>query len=227
MYVRIVVKKIIAVIAITMLLTNNVHARHTDRFFANLDLGTIFMNSVSQEYQDNVTKKLNTDTNFLFGVGIGYYMLDTIRADLMFHYMPNNELYIKDSKHVFDTVLNNEINSFTVNLMGDLFPLGPFKLVGGGGIGVAQVKSKLTVSGTEDGQAFLDTYKSKEKTSFTYTANIGLSYDLAQDINIELKYSYRDFNKTDKLVNMDNNTLCIEAKKLKGKAIILTSRIDI
>ena len=206
---------------------SSAQARYTDRFFVTAEIGSIHMEKVMQRYTGGIRENLTSDTNLVIGLGVGYYFLDHLRGDITYQHFSDNKLEIKNSKIVRDTVLKNDLHTATFNLMADILPIGPFKLIGGAGIGVAVVQSTIDSKGELNGVFIHDSFKAKQKVNLSYALTAGLSFDVSQDLNLEAKYSYRNFQKTATFYKTTDNLAKINPKNLRGHIITAGFRVDI
>jgi opacity protein-like surface antigen len=134
---------------------------------------------------------LKSNNDVFFGIGVGYYVMDNVRADLTFdHYVnPTNKGKDNDNdsikvKSMADTLL---LNGFV-----DLADLSVAKIFAGAGVGMSMISAKI--SGTDtNGDTW--TGKLKKKNNFAYAIHLGASTEFATGVNGELTYSYRDLGK--------------------------------
>ena len=76
----------------------------------------------------------------------------------------------------------------------DLFDISVAKVFAGAGVGLAQVKEKITVS--YPAKAYVGSTSTKKKNNLAYHLTLGAAAEVAPGVNAELSYSWRDFGKT-------------------------------
>jgi opacity protein-like surface antigen len=103
----------------------------------------------------------------------------------------------------------------------EVFDASVAKVFVGAGVGLAQVKEKISLSYTR-GDNTLDTISrsAKKKNNFAYSATAGASAELSAGVNGEIAYSWRDFGKTKAAKQADD---AVEPSKtaLKGHQFIV------
>lgn len=137
-------------------------------------------------------------SKYTFGadIGAGYYIMDNIRAELVFN-------------HVFSPKFKNELlktdysaSALMVRAFVDFADLGVAKLYAGAGVGIARVSAKSTV--TAAGAAIpagaqgpllpaQHSIKAKSKNNLAWSAHLGAGFDVADDVILDVGYSYRHY----------------------------------
>jgi len=184
-------KYLVTAIAVSIFATSSAIAADSN-FFVKANAGLSKLNKTSNLKSDN--------TSFI-GAGVGYNIMDNVRADLTFDHFINPSFKAQGSK------IKADINTFLLNGYIELFDISITKLFVGGGAGIAHVKTKSINSVTT---------KSKAGNNFSYAAYIGVSTEFAPSFHGELAYSWRDF-----AVQKDNNP------RLKGHHVAAGIRFDI
>jgi len=140
-------------------------------------------------------KGLKSKNDVSFGVGAGYHVMDNARVDLTFDHFVNPTH--KGKLNGADIKIKGDVNTLLLNGFVDLFDADIAKVFVGAGVGVSQVKAKLsaTVAGVS-----LST-KAKQKYNLAFAGYIGTSYEFTPGVTGELTYSYRDMGKTKKFKN--------------------------
>jgi opacity protein-like surface antigen len=140
----------------------------------------------------NKIQGIKSENSYFLGLGVGYYVMDNVRADLVFdHFFDPKHKGTDDGTNV---KIKGKIDTLTLNGYVDLFDVSVAKVFIGAGIGMAQVDTKLTTTTA----AGTKTYKGKKKNNVTWALHTGASTEFAPGVNGELFYSYRDFGKTKK-----------------------------
>ncbi len=161
-------------------------------FFVKANTGISKLNKIG---------KFKSDNSSFVGAGVGYNLMDNVRADFMFDHFINPTFKMQGRKTKAD------INTFLLNGYIDLFDISITKMFVGAGAGIARVKTKSINSVST---------KSKPGNNFSYAAYIGVSTEFAPSFHGELAYSWRDF-----AVQKDNGP------SLKGHHVAIGIRFDI
>lgn len=194
-------KKLLLVAAATAALSSTALAEgESNMFYVKADVGANMMNKVT----DKATGlKLKSKTNMFLDFGVGYYLMDNVRADLDLTFIVSPQLK-KTGKDKFDASVKSvsvkkkgNIMALLVNGYVDVFDVSVAKIFVGGGVGMAQVKEKITYNGQfTDGSTENVKISSKKKNNFAYQLSLGASMELAPCVNGQLTYSWKDFGKT-------------------------------
>ena len=132
-------------------------------------------------------KGMKSNNNVFLGLGVGYYVMDNVRADLTFdHYVNPNHKGKYDG--VSGTKLKSQADTLMVNGFVDLFDVSVAKVFAGAGVGLSMISTKASATN-------LDSVKYKKKNNFAYALHLGASTEFAPGVNGELTYSYRDMGK--------------------------------
>ncbi|MEN9917695.1 MAG: hypothetical protein RL662_131 [Bacteroidota bacterium] len=172
------------------------------------------------------------------GVGVGYYINNNIRVDLMFEHLKFNfnnqsagfncsddDTVTTGTKSVKRTTSGK---SLMLNGFIDLVDRNSFKFFVGTGVGAVRIKEKinhaLSGSSTTTDQTYTfplitehDT--SKVITKFAHSLMLGTSIQVKPQLNIELMYSWKNFGKV-KHDNLMNN-------QYKGHHFSIATRFDL
>ena len=162
-------------------------------------------------------KGMKSNNNVFLGLGVGYYVMDNVRADLTFdHYVnPNHKgTMTENGKKYPGNKLKSQADTLMVNGFVDLFDVSVAKVFAGAGVGMSMISTKNT-------DPNFDTVKYKKKNNFAYALHLGASTEFAPGVNGELTYSYRDMGKFKK----DDNGNSFGS--LKGHHVAAGVRFDI
>ena len=146
---------------------------------------------------DKIQDAKSTNDVFL-GLGVGYYVMDNVRADLTFdHYVnPTYKISNTDGDVKFTGKVKAHADTLMVNGFVDLFDVSVAKIFAGAGVGMSMVSGKCTDTyNLPDGTTTTDSAKFKKKNNFAYAVHLGASTEFASGVNGELTYSYRDLGK--------------------------------
>lgn len=163
----------------------------------------------------NKLKGAKSENSYFAGLGVGYYVMDNLRADLVFdHFF---EPIHKTTQDGWKGKSKGQIDALTLNAYVDLFDVSVANVFLGAGGGWSQVNTKIELSkaGHESMSA-----KGKKKNNFTWSLHAGASAELAPGVKGELAYSYRDFGKTKK------STSLVETYAFKGHHVGVGVRFD-
>ena len=171
----------------------------------------------------NKIKGLKSKNNVFLGLGVGYYVMDNVRADLTWdHYF--------DPKHkgtasvngvnVSNTKLKSKADTLMINGFVDLFDVSVAKVFAGAGIGMSMIKGKVTAPAQGTVPAISES--TKKKSNFAYAVHLGAATEFAPGVNGELTYSYRDMGKFKK--KKDSN---LSFSALKGHHVAAGVRFDL
>ena len=197
-------KKILLAAATVATLASSCAYAAEDTFYVKGQVGWDKLNKV---------KGLKSKNNVFLGLGVGYYVMDNVRADLTWdHYF--------DPKHKGTTAgipnvkLKSKADTLMVNGFVDLFDVSVAKVFAGAGVGMSMISGKIS---DED-----DSYKIKKKNNFAYAVHLGAATEFAPGVNGELTYSFRDMGKFKK-----NKDSTISAPSLKGHHVAAGVRFDL
>lgn len=143
-------------------------------------------------------------------LGVGYYIMDNVRADLTLDHFINSEFKNSD---LAGSKAKVNVNTLMANGYVDLFDVSVAKVFVGAGVGVARVGGKIT--------GLPVAVKFKTANNFTYAAHLGASAEFAPGVNGELVYSYRNFGKT------KTKVVELKTKDFKGHHVSAGVRFDI
>ncbi|MCC8371186.1 MAG: outer membrane beta-barrel protein [Rickettsia endosymbiont of Pseudomimeciton antennatum] len=236
-------KKLFLVAATGMvLLTSAASFAEVGHLYVKVEGGA---SKLSTEKFEGYNEKIKSNIDGIFGVGIGYYIMDNVRTELTLNFLTNPEFKVSDNIEMFELKMSEQgktkgnVKSLLLSGYVDLYDGGTVKLFVGAGIGMAQVKEKTTgtvtigvgdekVSGTASGS-------SKNTNNFAYQVTIGTSFNLANAIKLDLAYSWRDYGETKpgkinlKIKDMDMNIYSGKASRTpyRGHNLMAGIRFDI
>ena len=203
-------KKILLAAATVATLASSCAYAAEDTFYVKGQVGWDKLNKI---------KSLKSKNNVFLGLGVGYYVMDNVRADLTWdHYF--------DPKHKGTTAgipnvkLKSKADTLMVNGFVDLFDVSVAKVFAGAGIGMSMIKAKVTAPA--QGAAVAISESTKKKNNFAYAVHLGAATEFAPGVNGELTYSFRDMGKFKK--NKDNK---VSLSALKGHHVAAGVRFDL
>ncbi len=195
-------KVLLTAAAVSVLATSSAYAME-DMFYVKANVGWSKLNDYKNGF------KLKSENDVHFGVGAGYHVMDNARVDLTFDHFVNPTFKKKNIGKV-----KGDVNTLLLNGYFDVFSVDAMKVFVGAGVGMGQVKAKMTPSVGANSTA-------KQKFGFAFAGYVGAGYEFTQGVTGELSYSYRDMGKTKKF---DNGS---KAVSFKGHHVTAGVRFDI
>lgn len=198
-----------------------------DTVYGKVSAGGALLNKIT----DSATGlKAKSKTAPLFELAIGYTLLDNVRADLGFTYVASPEFKktggfsngssgsVKHKGNVMALLANGYV---------DVFNMSAVNLFVGAGVGMSQLKEKVTISDAINSGNNASA-SSKNKMNFAYQVTVGTSMEVSPGAYAELAYSWRDFGKTKgKTVTTANNTnVTLGSTRYKGHNVTAGIRFD-
>ncbi len=190
-------KKILPIVVVVSLLSSSAGFAAESDFYVKADAGL-------SKFGDIESAK--SRKNVVFGLGAGYNYMDNVRLDLIFDHYVNPKFKSGDVK------ITGEINTLMLNAFVDLFDISIAKVFVGSGVGLGQIKAKISSHtipviepDVDDGQQQpADVIKNsiaKLRYKVAYSAYFGSSVEFAPGVTAETIYSYRIMGKTSKIQN--------------------------
>jgi len=162
---------------------------------------------------------LKSKENVALGLGIGYNFFSGLRSEIVAsHHLPIEFIDQYDKRdHV-----RASISSLLLRMAYDVMDLDEIRLFAGFGVGAARVKHKTNTSFTGASIPYNDGNSSKPKNNFAYNLFLGSSYQMSDNVFLELGYMYADYGNTNKY----KLTTSIGRIGLKSKNVFLGFRLD-
>lgn len=223
--------------------------------YLKLSAGASKMNKAEEKNNDgDIHVKSNISKSEIspaFTIGVGGYLNDTIRAEVVLDYLNVNfkgdtinsgnivEFYEEGQ---FITNANSSVNrkasiySTMCNSYVDLTVAENVKLFIGGGVGVARITEKFKqtwsgyVAAYDNGGNKIahgdvretTSITSKQKVNFAYALTIGTSVKVTPIVHLEVAYNWKDFGKTKYKKGVDNTT-----NHYRGHVLMAGLRVDL
>lgn len=207
-------KKILLAAATVATLASSCAYAAEDTFYVKGQVGWDKLNKI---------KGLKSKNNVFLGLGVGYYVMDNVRADLTWdHYFdPKHKGTTSvDGVSRSNTKLKSKADTIMINGFVDLFDVSVAKVFAGAGIGMSMIKGKVTAPAQGTAPAISES--TKKKNNFAYAVHLGAATEFAPGVNGELTYSYRDMGKFKK---KKDSKLSFSA--LKGHHVAAGVRFDL
>ncbi len=224
----------------TALLTSATSFAETGGFYLKAEGGATKLNNTKMESENKKESlKFKSKTNAILGLGAGYYAMDNVRAELTLDFLVNPEFtntttenFPSKCQDVTKTTAKGQVMSLLLSGYVDLYDAGFAKFFAGAGIGMAQVKEKLTadLTTTLDGKVVgthRDSATRKPANNFAYQLTVGASANVADGVNVELAYSWRDYGKTNSKNKDKKDTDKISTTAYRGHNLMAGLRFDI
>ena len=238
-------------IAILMLSTSTFAIDGKDRkkdFYLRMNAGVNKINDIKEKIEDtNKSVKAKSQISPVFIIGFGGYINNTIRSDVTFEYLKAGfedcklgikEIVEEGARVSGDYIADREayIYSGMFNTYVDLPVNDQVNFFIGGGIGLAQIKEKISrgvitakkVYNNEGDSAnhYIEDYfaSSKKKNNFAYTLIAGTSVKIwDNNITFEMAYNWKNFGKT-KYKKEDSQSA---SRRYSGHILTVGVRFDI
>jgi opacity protein-like surface antigen len=164
-------------------------------------------------------------------LGVGYYINDEFRAELLYHQEFNNKFTgtrdgLRNPSGKFKRTSKNDLYAlmFGVNMNVIDFDYGNIFL--GGSVGMSQVKEKISndrfasVTNTHT----ITGYTGGQKNNFSYGLGVGADFKISERLHAEVAYRFNDYGKTKSLLT--NGGADIGKTKLKSHNALVGLRVD-
>jgi opacity protein-like surface antigen len=177
-----------------------------------------------------VDLKLKSNTSFTADIGVGYYLMDNLRADLSLGTVANAKLKksIIEDGDAEKAEHKPTIIALLVNGYVDFVDLGMAKIFAGAGVGAASLKEKVSYNILEGRKTRNLTASTKRHYNFSYQLSLGASTEVAPGVKAELLYKWADFGKTkSKKVEFAEGPLQIGGLRYRGHNVLAGIRFDI
>lgn len=164
-------------------------------YYLKANAGGNMMNKTTDKWSG---LKLKSKTAAIFGFGAGYYLMDNVRTDLSLEFVSSPELKKSgnfSNGHSGSAKHKGEVMALMVNAYVDMFDISVAKVFAGLGVGMSQVKEKVSIVDNTDSRQSGDA-SSKKNNNVAYQLTLGTSSEVAPGVNAELAYSWKDFGKT-------------------------------
>lgn len=156
-----------------------------------------------------------------FGIGIGYYVKETVRVDLTLDHITNVSLNTKinDSKVNYKAVFNN----IMVNTYLKMFEVKNTNLFFGLGVGFTHINERASVKDKITNEK--SSYSASKKRSLSYMLAINADIPVTDTINCELTYSWKEFGKSAAMNGKNGEKLGVNP--YKGHSFGVAVRFDL
>ncbi len=195
-------KKILLTTAAVAALSTSAFAEMMDnQFYLRGDVSLSKFNNVSID-----SAKHKSKWNAGLDVGAGYYMMDNVRAELVYNHVfsPKFNWSTSANNATISSKASATADAILARAFVDFADLGVAKLYAGVGAGWSKVTAKTTVAATGLPNIAI---KAKSKNNFAYSVHPGSGFDVAEGVKLDVAYSWRDYGKSKNFVNAANVSL--------------------
>jgi opacity protein-like surface antigen len=209
-------KKLLLVAAATAALSTSAMADSENMFYLRGDLGA----GMFQKAKDKSTGlKMKSKTSMSLDLGVGYYVMDNMRGDLVFVHHFNPEM--KKGGNATTVSAKHKANIETLMLKGyvDVAEVSVAKIFVGAGVGFAQISEKITWGDNTS-------LKAKKKNNMAYSLALGSGFDLADGVKGDVAYNFSDFGKTKSAKEVGDDTECAKTS-YRSHSVKFGVRFDI
>lgn len=215
----------------TALLTSAASFADVGQFYIKAEGGATKLNNTKMESDDKKSLKFKSKTNAILGLGAGYYAMDNVRAELTLDFLVNPRFTHSMPETATDAghkmTAKGQVMSLLLSGYVDLYDTGFAKFFAGAGIGMAQVKEKVTVEYTDNKKVSTGSATRKPANNFAYQLTVGASANVADGVNVELAYSWRDYGETNSKNKDKKETEKMSKTAYRGHNLMAGLRFDI
>lgn len=200
-----------AATATLVLLSSNAYCGygHQGKMYTLLNLG-YGVQDHQMDFTGAATGGLKNSGNGLLGqAGMGYYLLDELRVDLLVHY--DRGFKFKKSGTLGATAVTARGKDISIGGFGNVYydflnssNFTPYGMLGAGFLRT-EYKATVNVAGT-DGK------ENKGKYNFAYEAGLGLAYHAGQGVDIDLGYRYITMQQPEYKMTLTSPAVTINAQ---------------
>lgn len=219
----------------TALLTSATSFADVGQFYIKAEGGASRLNNTKVKWENAETKKednlkFKAKTNAILGLGAGYYAMDNVRAELTLDFLINpgftSSMPKTSTDAAYKVTAKGQVMSLLLSGYVDLYDAGCAKFFAGAGVGMAQVKEKLTVEYTENNKKGVSITR-KPANNFAYQLTVGASANVADGVNVDLAYSWRDYGETNSKNKDKKETDKMSKTAYRGHNLMAGLRFDI
>jgi opacity protein-like surface antigen len=134
--------------------------------------------------------KYKGSNHVVAGLGVGTYLMDNVRAELVLANHFTAKQSFSDSTHSHS--VKPKAMTLAVKGLVDVYDYGMGKVFVGAGLGLTQLEAKLSTKTNNVAEDF----KAKKKNNFSFLGTVGTSFSASEGVDLELAYSYNDHGKT-------------------------------
>lgn len=211
-----IMKKLILASLILLPIASEAH-----EYYVKLNAG---MGFVPKQSSSVVASKLKNTNNFIASFGVGKYLNEHVRLELALmsgaEIIPNSSGAVNINIPQFkDAAEKHKIShrNLMFKIEPDIVDFGYGKIFFSGGVGIAQLSDRVTVSIDSAGATKLYKAKSKDKINPSILAGIGASMFISDSVNIDLLYNFLYSGQT------KSSSIEIDGKKISTNKMTIRS----
>ena len=225
------------------------HAHIGDLMYVRGDVSWSKFNNISvgdntatvRQYNDQMNikgGKYSHKYNFGGVFGFGYLINEKLRAEVVYNKAYADKFKHSDQGTGLSANIKADINAFFGRVSYDVIDLGLTQLFIGGGLGIANVRHKITgktnvlvtttpaipavvgppaapaVDAIQSNQSRQFGFKSKNRNNIAYSLTFGATTKVMDDLRIEASYSFTDYGKTSRVVGMSGGKIILHSHNI-------------
>ncbi len=225
----------------TALLTSIASFANSGQFYLKAQVGATNLGITQGTFEDGELErtkkrdvlKLKSKTGGIFGAGAGYHVMDNMRAELTLDILVNpgfvNSCALTsrlDNPKSYKTTAKKQVVLLLINDYIDLYDADFAKLFVGAGVGMAQIKEKMTfrVAENNEKQNNPSSAIKKPANNFAYQLTAGAAFPLVDGVSADLRYSWMSLGETN---DTNKDTEKLPKTTYQGHSIVVGIRFDI
>lgn len=162
--------------------------------------------------QKIVDVKFKSSKGFVADLGVGTYLMDNVRTELVFtnYFSAEQKGSVTTTTPAVPAAGANpavpastssssakaKIQAMSIALKGvvDIFDYGVGKVFVGAGVGLTQLGAKIA------------DMKAKKKNNFSYLGTVGTAFNVSEGVDLDVAYTFYDHGKTSSLKDVNGTT---------------------
>lgn len=182
-------KKLLLASALAAIVAGNASANE-NTIYVRADVGASMVEKQTVK-GNNVNFGVKKATNAIGALGVGAYLMDNVRSELVLSNHFNGKYKTKSSSNVKSSTLKADITSLTLKGLVDVVDTGMGQIYAGAGVGVTKLQTRVSVKKSDD----TSISGKKTKNGFSYLGTVGTSFDASEGVKLDLAYSYNVYEK--------------------------------
>lgn len=203
-------------------------------YYFKAELGITGFSDINMQH----ATKARVDLSYYQAIGVGAYLTDRVRSDLMLtHNNETNFNFKVPEGHYFKAgsgSIKSNINTMMLNLYYDVYEYNSTQIFVGGGLGLAKYKAiyRAEYKGYTNASGAKITaenvsYQTKQRDSFAYQFMTGVAYNISDGVNLEAGYAWKHIGKFGHLKSDRALSDSLTNAKYRGHSLSLGVRFDL
>ncbi|MDX1923944.1 MAG: outer membrane beta-barrel protein [Rickettsiaceae bacterium] len=165
------------------------------------------------DYDVKLSGKLKSSTQFTGSIGVGTYVTDMFRTELVLsgHTNATQKANLKTTIDGVDVSKNMPISQtrkvrildLSIKGIADVYDFGAGKVFLGAGVGVSRVSGSVKTKVSSPFISAEEKFKYKTKNNFSYLLTAGSSFNVSEGVNVDVAYTYKNHGKLSKIKGHD------------------------